>query len=134
MSRFHRTAALARLVAPFLLALSGCNTVNRGTTQTVTVLTVPEGASCTVERGRAALGTVSPTPGALEVRRAPDDLAVSCTKDGYKPARVTKSAMNTRMLGGASALSDMASGANYSYPPRITVHLDPAPVGTIPRR
>ena len=80
------------------------------------------------------IGTVSPTPGALEVRRASDDLAVSCTKDGYKPARVTKSAMDTQMLGGASALIDMASGANYSYPPRITVELDPAPAGIKPRR
>ena len=142
MTRSRRMAALACLVVPACpVALGGCSAPLSETIQTVTVVTVPEGASCTVERGGASLGTVSPTPGTLDVQRASDDLAVSCTKDGYRPARVTKSAMTTRtrdLAGGLllarSGYASSPSYASYSYPPRITVQLDPAPTASKPRR
>ena len=108
-----------------LIACAGCNTVTRGTTQKVTVLSEPSGADCAVEQGSRAVGTVSPTPGVLEVDRSMDNLRVTCSKMGYQSASVTKTAMRTQMLGGASALIDMASGANNSYPPNIRVILLP---------
>lgn len=108
-----------------LLALAGCSTIERGTTQIVTIQPDPPDAVCTVRQGRN--GTVLTTSdNRIEVPRRNLILTVECQKPGYQPAKVLKPAMSSQgPLGGLSYLVDAASGANNSYPPVIQVLMRP---------
>jgi hypothetical protein len=62
-----------------VVALTGCATAIRGTTQRIGIATDPPGARCELFNARSeAPVVVDPTPGIVEVRRDNSDLEVRC--------------------------------------------------------
>jgi len=131
MRPLPRTAVIA-----ILPGLVGCASVTSGTSQQLTVATDPAGAACRLTVKDAAIGSVSPTPGSITVKRAGDSIRVLCSKDGYRDATyVNKPQFNAAtlgniILGGVVGLAvDAASGANNKYEDAMTIRLEPASAG-----
>jgi hypothetical protein len=120
---------LAVLLAPTMLG--ACATIAEGTTKNVSVVTTPPGASCALARAGAPLGTINPTPGSVTLSKSKNDINVSCTKPGYKPANITVSPKfvgttfaNLLVGGVVGVVADAASGANFDPPAQIEVALE----------
>ncbi|MGI4799188.1 MAG: hypothetical protein ACRYF2_15580 [Janthinobacterium lividum] len=115
------------IVAAALPVLVGCNTISRGTTQTLTITSDPDGANCSVEQGGRLIGKVEPTPGTLIVQRSLENLRITCTKPGYNLTTINRFSMRTdfQSLGifAAGNLVDLSSGANNSYPSTTRIAL-----------
>ena len=60
--------------------LAGC------THQKISVVTKPEGATCTFERRGAKIGTIKKTPDSLKVIRSRYPIDIRCSKRGYHTA------------------------------------------------
>ena len=121
-----------------LLLLSGCATVVGGTSQVVSISTAPEGAACKVERGGAIIGMVPSTPGLVQLSKGMHDLSVSCSKPGYDTATARAGSsfngytFGNLIIGGAIGIVvDVATGANFDYPPLVDVAMNPTP-GSMP--
>ena len=127
-----RMLALAALACVVVLA-SGCATITKGTTQTVTVNTEPAGAVCTLTRNSTPLAVVNPTPGSVSVGKGAGAVSVVCKKETYLDAAGTMSSQFQAMtfgnilFGGLIGVAvDAASGAMHEYPPMVTITLIPA--------
>jgi hypothetical protein len=124
-------AAIAALGA----ALSGCATIIQGTTQSVSVNTVPEGgAQCTLTNSQGTWYVVS--PGSVTVHKTKTDLDVTCNKPGYEPGHVLAKShfggttAGNLIAGGVVGIGvDAASGANFYYDSPIEVVLGPRLAG-----
>ncbi len=122
----------AAFILPVVL-LSACATIVNGSSQTVTVSTVPPGATCTVDRMGARIGAVAQTPGSVRLDKSKNDLSVTCGKPGFQTVTVTKAPsfcaatfgnILLGVIGGPVAVVvDAASGANYEYPGDIRLDL-----------
>ena len=119
-----------------LAMLSACATLVNGTSQNVTVSTNPPGANCTLDRIGARVGAIPATPGSVRVDKSKNDLSVTCAKDGYQTATVSRppsfgaATFGNIIAGGVvGVVVDAASGANYTYPDDIRIDLaaNPAP-------
>src|SRR4051812_17130343 len=76
-------AAVAALGA----ALSGCaSIVGGGSSQNISVMTTPPGATCVFYREGEAIGTIQSTPGSMGVKRRKYDITIKCDKAGYEQA------------------------------------------------
>lgn len=123
-------AALAALGA----ALSGCATVIKGETQTVSVSSPPvEGARCALFTADRYYGDVL-TRGAITVPRSRHDISIVCTKRGFRDASATISSdfnfvtLGNAIIGGMTGvIVDATTGANDSYPHEIEIPMEPAP-------
>ena len=77
-----KLASLAALAA-LGIALSGCATIIKGTTQSIAVTTPPvEGATCTLTSKEGSWTVV--TPGVAKVHKTKDDIQARCVKPGYQ--------------------------------------------------
>jgi hypothetical protein len=122
---------MGRLAAIFMLAsVAGCASVISGTSQTLTLDTIPSGADCSLTRKGLVIGRVNPTPGAVYVQRTHDDITVSCTKEGYQTGSfLNKSGLEAAtfgniILGGlVGVFIDAASGANNKYDEKVRIVL-----------
>ena len=118
--------------------LSGCATIVKGTTQSVSVTTTPtgaEGAKCELKNSQGSWFVT--TPGSAVVHKTKNDLTVMCKKDGYQdadvvvPAKFGAATAGNILAGGVIGLGvDAASGANYTYATTTTVPM--VPVGGEP--
>jgi len=117
-----------------MLALGGCATVVKGTTQDISVDSSPQGAGCDVSRNGAKLASVT-TPGKIQVSRDKAVLTFSCMKPPEYPNPVTLDVEPTFngatfgniLLGGVvGAVVDASTGANYSYPEYVIIDLTAA--------
>lgn len=122
-------AALAGLS---LVTLGACSTIVEGSSQNVTVMTDPSGASCRLESNRGIVGIVNPTPGSIQLEKSKDNVTVLCEKEGYQPSAGTLASSFEGMtfgniiFGGIVGVGiDAASGAMNKYPPSVTVQLAP---------
>ena len=120
------------LVVPPLLALGACATIVEGDNQTVTIISDPASATCTLTRGGTAVGVVNPTPGSVVLEKSKDDVSVACKKEGhYDGAAALSSSFQNMTLGNIllggliGAAVDSATGAMHEYPPSVTVFLTP---------
>ncbi len=120
-------AALAGL----LLGLCGCATIVKGTTQDIAVDTIPQGGSCTVTRNGFPEAKVT-APGNVNVKRGKEQLSFNCAKPPEFPtetAMTVDSKFNGATFGNILAggvigvVVDSSTGANYSYPDKVTVEL-----------
>jgi hypothetical protein len=119
-------------------AMSGCATIVKGTTQSLSIKTPPvDGAKCTLTNSEGTWFLTS--PGSVVVHKTKNDLQVGCTKDGYQdvsaivPAVFHGTTAGNIIFGGLAGIAiDAASGANYEYPPvyelPMTPVTPPAPV------
>lgn len=130
---YQHVKAAAALAAIAAMALtSGCATVTKGASQTLTVQTAPEGAACMLERDGKVIGAVNPTPGSIKVGKGRKDIAVSCEKTGYlkssdnlSPTFQAMTAGNILIGGLIGVAVDAASGAMNEYPSALDVTLIP---------
>ena len=113
-------------------ALSGCATITKSSSQTVTIDTRPPGAVCVLTRGGKKFAIVNPTPGAISVEKSSDAISISCTRDGYLETAGTLESSFQAMtfgniiFGGLIGVAvDAASGAMHEYQPLITITLTP---------
>jgi hypothetical protein len=116
-----------------MLLSSGCATIVKGSSQTLTVDTKPPGATCVFNRKGETIGAVNPTPGSLVVEKSSEAIAVRCAKDGFQESRASLSAefqpatLGNIILGGViGIIIDAASGAVAEYPPTVTLLMVPA--------
>ena len=115
-----------------LLALGACATIVEGDDQTVTVVTDPVGAVCTLTREGGAVGVVNPTPGSIMLEKSKDDVSVICKKDGhFDETAVLSSSFQDMTIGNVifggivGVVVDSASGAMHEYPASVTILLTP---------
>jgi hypothetical protein len=131
----RKLAALA-----LTLALVGCATITKGTTQTIAVDTpgVP-GATCTIQTPSGPRGVVTPGNVALDKQSAA--LPITCAKECYVmgssmiPSNTESMAAGNVILGGVIGLGvDAATGAMNKYPDLVTVAMTPDPACRSPRQ
>jgi len=129
------------LVLSLALLASGCATLIKGTSQTVTVNTDPAGALCTFTRDARTVAVVNPTPGSVPVEKANGSIAISCRKQGFQDAEGSLASefqpmtFGNILLGGiVGVVVDAASGAMNQYPETVTITLVPAEFATIADR
>ncbi len=120
-------------VLAFTLALVGCATITKGTTQTIAIDTpgVP-GAQCTIQTPSGP--RVLATPGNVTLDRGSAALPITCTKECYVmgssmiPSNTESMAAGNVILGGVIGLGvDAATGAMNKYPDMVTVAMSPDP-------
>ncbi|MFO1304056.1 MAG: hypothetical protein U1F54_10015 [Burkholderiales bacterium] len=123
------------------LVVSGCATITKGTTQTVTVATDPAGATCKLTRDGQPLAVVNPTPGSIPIERGRGTIAVDCRRDGYLEASGAMSSefqamtFGNILFGGLIGVAvDAASGAMHEYPAMVTITLIPEQFDTAATR
>src|SRR5438045_1329746 len=71
-------------IAVLGIAVSGCATVFEGTSQEITVVSNPPGASCVFDRQGMAVGTIASTPATVNIRKSKYDITIKCDKPGYQ--------------------------------------------------
>lgn len=110
------------------LGLPACATITTGTTQSLSVVSDPPGASCQLQRGGEVVGVVSPTPGTVQVSKSMRGISVECAQPGYEktaeriPAGFQPMYLGNLLIGGlVGMVVDMASGAAATYPASTTV-------------
>lgn len=135
-----RPSIFACFVAIVMLA-SGCATVVKGKSQTLTVTTDPEGATCTMSRKGEVIGAINPTPGSLQVDKSSMDLELNCRKQGYLDtesridATVQGWTFGNIILGGIiGVVVDAGSGAMHEYRSTIEIKLVPEAFPTAEKR
>jgi hypothetical protein len=126
-----RSLSVAGLLIVLVMA-SGCATIVKGSKQSVGIQTDPEGASCEFVREGQVIGSVSPTPGSVEVEKDKDNIEVTCKKKGFNPASDSISSsfqnwtLGNILIGGIiGAAIDAGSGAAMQYPPIVVLKLTP---------
>jgi len=133
--------SLNGLLLSAVVLTSGCATLTKGTSQTVTVDTDPSGATCTLTRDAKPVAIVNPTPGSVPVEKAHGTIAIACRKQGYLEAAGNLASefqamtFGNILFGGLiGVVVDAASGAMHQYPDRVTITLIPAEFGTVQAR
>jgi hypothetical protein len=115
------------------LALAGCATITKGTSQIIAVDTpgVP-GATCTITTQSGPQPVT--TPGTITLAKASAALPISCVKECYVtgssiiPSNTEAMAAGNVIFGGVIGLGvDAASGAMNKYPDMVTVAMTPDP-------
>jgi hypothetical protein len=128
------------------IALSGCASIFEGTTQKITVVTNPPGATCSFERQGKQIATVASTPATANIRKTKHDITIYCEKPGYQRAEYLNHSGTTAVIAanivadvvftaGLSSIIDSARGADNKYDSAVNITLvpiqptAPAPVG-----
>lgn len=133
MYRLIGVAALATTM------LSGCATVFEGTSQDISVVTNPSGASCVFARQGTPIGSISSTPGILNVPKRKYDIIITCSKPGYADASylnhsgvtaviAANIAADVLLTAGLSSIVNSADGADNKYDSAVNLTLNPVPV------
>jgi hypothetical protein len=129
--------AFVAAIAAAGMMLSGCATVFEGTSQEITVVSNPSGASCVFERQGLPIGTIPSTPGVLNIRKSKYDVMIKCNKPGYAEADYLNHSGTTATIAanvaadlvltaGLSSIVDSADGADNKYDSAVNVTLLPA--------
>ena len=120
------------VVASIPLLLSGCATLTKSSSQSVTINTKPSGAECTLEREGQLIAVVNPTPGTISVEKDKDVIRVVCKKEGFLDnagelaSKFEAMTFGNIIFGGIIGVGvDAASGAMHEYPPLLTITLIP---------
>lgn len=125
---------LQKIVSALLMAalLPACATVTTGTTQGISVITDPPGATCELRRGGATVSVVNPTPGTANVSKSNQAIEMACSRPGTMAATRTITSefqgmtAGNILLGGVIGLAvDAASGAMTQYPATVTLVMVP---------
>jgi hypothetical protein len=126
-----RPAVFACFLAIVMLA-SGCATVVKGTSQTLTMTTDPEGAICTMSRNGEVVGVINPTPGSVRVDKSSTGIELICKKQGYLDTETKIDStlqgwtFGNIILGGIiGVIVDAGSGAMHEYRSTIEIKLVP---------
>ena len=129
---------LVTLAAVFCaLNLAACGTITQGTSQDITVTSIPAGAHCDFTRKGEHLATIDKTPGTVTVDKTKHDILLTCDLPGYQQASVNLESgygagtFGNILLGGVIGWGiDEASGAVNKYPTSAQVKF--VPLGAAP--
>ncbi len=137
MNRADAIKILNRIYYPVVLVLSaivlnGCATITTGETQSITIDTLPPGATCTLTRDGQTLGVVESTPGSITVDKSEKFIDTRCSKEGYQevssaitPGAQGMTAGNILFGGIIGLMVDAGSGAAHQYPEEVLIALVP---------
>lgn len=125
-----KSSAIAA-VAALGVALSGCATIVKGSSQSIAISTPPTtGANCTLSSKEGNWMVVS--PGVATVEKSKEDIQVRCSKSGYQDAVATIPSdfegwtLGNLILGGVIGVGvDAATGAINEYPHVFQVPMQP---------
>jgi hypothetical protein len=125
-------------IAALGIAVSGCATIIKGTTQSVAVTTPPTtGATCTLSSKEGNWQITS--PGVAHVEKSKEDIQVTCEKPGWQTATATIPSnfqgwtLGNIILGGVIGVGvDAATGAMNEYPGAFQVPMQPQPGVAMP--
>lgn len=126
-------------IAALGIGLSGCATVFEGTSQEISVVTNPPGASCVFERNGMQVGAIANTPGTANIRKSKYDITVKCDKEGYQQGQYLNHSGTTATIAanvaadiiltaGLSSIIDSADGADNKYDSAVNMTLLPVTV------
>lgn len=117
------------------VALVGCASITKGTSQTIIFNIEPKGTTCVATRdGDGEIGSISTSNNTLKVSKDKDDIVVKCSAPGYKQ-KVTRLVSKTEtagVVGGAIidlGITDMITGAMWAYPNDVSIVLEKENVG-----
>jgi hypothetical protein len=118
-------------VAALGVALTGCASIMTGTTQTVSVTTIPvSGAECTVKNGFGQWNVT--TPGQVVINKSMRHALVTCDKPGYQRSYAWLLSQRQPWIWANAAVPleignivDWSDGAGGKYPEAISVPLKP---------
>jgi hypothetical protein len=127
---------LAAALAAVGFCLSGCATIFEGTSQEITVVTNPPGASCVFEREGKTVANILNTPAATTVRKTKYDITIKCDKPGFQQAQYLNHsgtsaaiagnvAADILLTAGISSIVDSANGADNKYDSAVNITLVP---------
>ncbi|HEY1836288.1 MAG: hypothetical protein WBQ17_12550 [Rhizomicrobium sp.] len=123
-------SSLAALAA-FGIALSGCASIVKGTSQTIAITTPPTSDADCVLSSKEGNWTVR-SPGAVTVEKSKEDILVRCMKPGWQDAAATIPSdfqgwtLGNLLIGGVIGLGvDAATGAINEYPHAFQVPMIP---------
>ena len=129
------------LLSVFALSTGACATIVDGTSQEITVSTVPTGAACDLKREGATLAAIPVIPGTITVSKSQNSITVTCTKEEHLDASEILSAtfggttIGNILLGGViGVLIDASSGANNKYPSSVSLALPPERYDSVEER
>ena len=113
------------------IALSGCATIIKGSSQSIAVTTTPiSGANCILTSKEGSYTVV--TPGVVKVDKTKEDILIRCSHAGYQDAVSTIPSdfqgwtLGNLLLGGIIGLGvDAATGAMNEYPHSFMVPMTP---------
>jgi hypothetical protein len=115
-----------------LVAISGCATITRGTSEDLVVRSTPDGAQVRISGASGASQTCAATPCTFALPRR-SDVTVLISKDGFKSVRANVKGKLAGFvpLGLVGAAVDVASGAALKLQPNPLVITLEAGVGEI---
>lgn len=117
----------------FVFALVGCASITQGTSQILSFKLEPKEAKCVLTRtGDGELGSISASSNTIQVGKDKDDIIVQCSAPGYlqKTTRIVSGATTAGVTGVLLdfGITDMITGAMYSYPTDISVVMEKEPI------
>ena len=134
-----RWAAAGVLFLP--LALSACATTGERSDQTVTVITAPPGAVCTLQRGGATVAVAQRTPAGVSLVKSRQNIVVVCRKNGYfnavavLPSRSRARPPDRISIGAIVRFDlDIPAGTTHDYADSVTIVLAPEAFPTAKER
>lgn len=124
---------MKRLIPLIMLGtLMGCASIIEGSSQDIHVSTTPAGARCVFKRDGKVLGAITSTPSEITISKTSDDINITCSKQGYKPATYLNKAdtaaasVGNAVMGGLiGAAVDSSTGAAYKYDSNVALTLQP---------
>ncbi len=115
-----------------LMFASACASIIEGSSQEIAVNTNPAGANCALNRQGITIGRVSPTPGAVTIKKTKHDLIIVCAKSGFHEDTYFNNSDsagatfgNIILGGGIGWAIDSASGSDNKYTSPVNVTLVP---------
>ena len=120
---------------------TGCATVTKGTSQSLSVDSDPQGATCELTRDGETIGFVNPTPGSITIGKDKDAIDIRCELEGHVVSTVNLDSsfqgwtLGNAILGGLiGVMIDAGSGAMNEYPSSIMIRLVPESFSTAEER
>jgi hypothetical protein len=114
------------------LVLGACSSIIEGTSQEILVNTNPPDAECSLNREGISIARVSPTPGAVTIKKTKHDMTIICMKEGFHDATyfnksdVAGATVGNVILGGGIGWAiDSASGADNKYESPVNINFVP---------
>ena len=123
------------------VGLFGCASITEGTSQDISVVTNPAGASCVFERQGMNIGTIASTPATLNVPKRKYDITIKCNKPGFQEASylnhsgvtaviAANVATDLLLTAGLSSIIDSSTGADNKYDSAVNITLIPIQAAT----
>ena len=127
---------LRLLIIASLILTSACSTVMEGSSQKISVNSIPSGAECTLRSNDEIIARVNSTPETLTVSKSKYDIIVECEKQGYQKGKAKNHSdyaissignMVFGQFGVVGNLFDSATGAGNKYDSQVFVELEKLP-------